>query len=160
MVPCTSSRSRPLTNSSKIIMLLHSWKIIQQIDLNFAKGTFFDLLPMYVLGVIDNWIIFLKYHDKNKTILSWIKSQVSPVFCTLAFEYWKPYHNFGTLKLYVGTRYKWAHRLYKDSTCIIRTKSPLIKNTQEWMNLFLHLMITNILLYTLFFEQRSATYSH
>ena len=82
---------------------------------------------MDIHTAIDTWIIGLKYNDKNKTIVSRLKNPGGPVLHTLAFKYWKPYYNFGTLSFYGTTRNEWSDRHSKKSSCGISNKLHFIK---------------------------------
>ena len=96
---------------------------------------------MDVLEAINNWIIVIKYNDKNRSTLLWIKSQVSSVLHPPPFEFWKAYHNFGPITLYDSNIYKPDHRISNTSPCRLSTKPHLLKNKHGCMTLYSQLTI-------------------
>ena len=67
---------------------------------DIEKGKLFNSLPLDIIIGIGSWMIVLKYNDIHKAVVLRIKSTGNIVLCTLAFKYYKPYHNFGHLYIY------------------------------------------------------------
>ena len=99
--------------------------------LNVSEGSFFDIFPINIINLINNWIIRSEKLYTHKKIISQFTCQPFPIILTLAQKHRKPRHNCGSLQYYGTTRYKWAHSI--DITCLLRLymKQILTKNRHE-----------------------------
>ena len=88
----------------------------------------FDLLPMDIITIINDWIIRSEYKYKHKKIVSQFTRQKILVLHTLAHKQRKPHHNYGTLQFYITTIYKWACILEKTPPIGIYMRPQLTKN--------------------------------
>ena len=95
---------------------LHTTKLVYTRPtkrLKIAEGSFFDILPINILTLIDDWIIRSEYKDEHNTIVLCFTCQKFSALCIFLHKQQKPHHNYGILQFYGTSRYKWSHSIDK-----------------------------------------------
>ena len=96
------------------------------------KGSLFDLLPVEILSIINDWAISFEYNDKRIVVMNQI-FQKNPILYKPPYTKLKPFHNFIPLSFYDASIYGWAHRHYNNHRTWFGPKAQLTNNNPSWV---------------------------
>ena len=94
------------------------------------KGMLFDLFPIDIINVINDWIIRLGHYGTFNIIVERIKYPYNILLHMHKHQHWVPYLYLRHYFIYQETKFHWADRYYVKNPCSFGPDTLMVEHNK------------------------------